>query len=241
VLFLFTANKYLRPMQALLLLHGAIGAADQLQPLAGKIQGYQTFSFNFSGHGGRGFPAGDLSIKLFAEEVAAFIDEQKLERVHIFGYSMGGYVAMYLAKHHPEKLNKIATLATKFHWDEPTVAKEIQMLDAGKIEAKVPAFAKALQERHNPNDWKEVLGRTATMLLGMGRDNPLKPGDYTGIEVPSLIMLGDRDKMVTLDETLEVYKAMPNAQMAILPNTHHPIEQSNTDALAFLLQQFFGN
>lgn len=228
-------------MQALLLLHGAIGAADQLQPLAGKLPGYQTFSFNFSGHGGKGFPAGDLSIKTFAEEVATFIDEQKLERVHIFGYSMGGYVAMYLAKYHPEKLNKIATLATKFHWDEPTAAKETQMLDAGKIEAKVPAFAKALHERHHPNDWKEVLGRTATMLLGMGKDNPLNPGDYTDIEVPALIMLGDRDKMVTLDETLAVYKALPNAQMAILPNTHHPIEQSNTDALAFLLQQFFGS
>ncbi|WP_276134348.1 alpha/beta fold hydrolase [Polluticoccus soli] len=228
-------------MQPVLFLHGAIGAADQLQPLADKLSGYNIIPFNFSGHGGKDFPSGELSIKQFAEEVLAFIEEQKLEQVNIFGYSMGGYVGMYLAKHHPDKVKQVATLATKFHWDAPTAAKETQMLDADKIEVKVPAFAKSLQERHAPNDWKVLLQRTVGMLQAMGADNPLKEEDYTGIATPSLIMLGDKDKMVTLEETLAVYKALPNARMAMLPATHHPIEQSNTEALAFLLNQFFAN
>ena len=228
-------------MQPLLLLHGAIGAADQLQSLVDKLPGYKSITFNFSGHGGKDFPAGELSIKHFAEEVLAFIEEQKLEQVNIFGYSMGGYVGMYLAKHHPAKIKQVATLATKFHWDAPTAVKETQMLDADKIEAKVPAFAKSLQERHAPNDWKMLLQRTAGMLQAMGADNPLKPEDYSGIATPSLIMLGDKDKMVTLEETLAVYKALPNGRMAMLPATQHPIEQSNTEALAFLLNQFFSN
>src|SRR5688500_17927085 len=159
-------------MQPILLLHGAIGAADQLQPLAHKLPGYKVISFNFSGHGGKSFPAGDLSIKHFADEVLAFMEAQKLEQVNIFGYSMGGYVGMYLAKHHPDKVKQVATLATKFHWDGPAAAKETQMLDADKIEAKVPAFAKSLQERHAPNDWKTLLQRTAGMLHAMGENNP---------------------------------------------------------------------
>jgi pimeloyl-ACP methyl ester carboxylesterase len=226
-------------MQPILLLHGAIGAADQLQPLAGKLPNYKVMSFNFSGHGGKEFPVEALSIKGFAEEVLAFMDEQGLEQVSIFGYSMGGYVGMYLAKHHPQRVKKVATLATKFYWDVPTAAKEMQMLDADKIEVKIPAFAKALQERHAPTDWKILLQRTAGMLRAMGEDNPLKPGDYSGIGTDSLVMLGDKDKMVTLDETLAVYKSLPNGRMAMLPDTQHPIEQSNTEALAFLLNQFF--
>lgn len=228
-------------MQPLLLLHGAIGAADQLQPLAGKLPaGIKVLSYNFSGHGGKAFSKEPFSIKAFAGEVLAFLEEQQLENANIFGYSMGGYVGMYLAKHHPQKVGKLATLATKFHWDETTAAKEIKMLDAGKIEEKLPAFAKALQQRHAPNDWKEVLQHTAAMLTALGNDNTLKPEDYNEIQTPSLILLGDRDKMVSLEETVSVYRSLPNAQMGMIPNTHHPIEQVNTEALAYLLAQFFG-
>src|SRR5690606_18241374 len=111
--------------------------------------------------------------------------------------------------------------------------KEMKMLDAEKIEAKLPAFARALKERHSPNDWKEVLSRTAAMLENMGRKNPLSPDDYKSIPTSCLIMIGDRDKMVTLEETVDVFKTLPQAQMAVLPNTHHPLEQVNEAALVF--------
>lgn len=226
-------------MQPLLLLHGAIGASDQLVNIAEELaDNYKVYTLDFSGHGGKSFPAEPLSIQVFAQEVLAFLDEEGLDKVSIFGYSMGGYVAMYLAKRHPERVDKIVTLATKFHWDEPTAAKETKMLDAGKIEEKLPAFAAALQKRHAPNDWKELLGKTIDMLNRMGQDNPLNPEDYTGMNQPCMILLGDRDKMITLEETLQVYKTLPNAQMGMLPNTHHPIEQVNVPYLLFYIRQF---
>jgi pimeloyl-ACP methyl ester carboxylesterase len=63
------------------------------------------------------------------------------------------------------------------------------------------------------------------MMRNLGVNNTLEINDYTSIDVPSLIMLGDRDKMVTLEETIAVYKNIPNAQMCVLPNTSHPVEQ----------------
>lgn len=226
-------------MQPLLLLHGAIGASDQLVQIAEDLSdNYKVYTLDFSGHGGKPFPADSFSIQLFAKEVLAFLDKEGLEQVSIFGYSMGGYVAMYLAKHHPERVGKIVTLATKFHWDEATAAKETKMLDAAKIEEKLPAFATALHKRHAPNDWKEVLAKTIEMLNSMGQDNTLKPEDYTSISQPCMILLGDRDKMITLEETLQVYKTLPNAQMGMLPNTHHPIEQVNVPYLLFYIRQF---
>lgn len=226
-------------MQPLLLLHGAIGASDQLVQIAEELsENCKVYILDFSGHGGKPFPAEPFSIALFAQEVLAFLDKEGLEQVSIFGYSMGGYVAMYLAKHHPERVGKIVTLATKFHWDEATAAKETKMLDATKIEEKLPSFAAILQKRHAPNDWKEVLSKTIDMLNSMGQDNPLKPEDYITIENSCMILLGDRDKMITLEETVQVYKTLPNAQMGILPNTHHPIEQVNVPYLLFYIRQF---
>jgi pimeloyl-ACP methyl ester carboxylesterase len=226
-------------MQSILLLHGAIGAMDQLADLENNLaDSFLVHRLNFSGHGRSPFADQPFSIHFFAEEVINFLDKNEIEKINLFGYSMGGYVAMYLADHHPHRINKLITLATKFKWDETIAAKEIKMLQADKIEDLLPAFAISLQKRHAPNNWKTVLEKTAAMLFEMGNDNPLKPGDYNSIHHPALLMLGDRDKMVTLDETLEVYKSLPNAQLAVLPNTSHPIELLNTDRLVYELKAF---
>ncbi|MEO6540127.1 MAG: alpha/beta hydrolase [Ferruginibacter sp.] len=228
-------------MQQILLLHGAIGAMEQLSSLEKYLAGsFLVHRLNFSGHGGSPFSVEPFSIPLFAKEVISFLDNKGIETISIFGYSMGGYVAMYLAKHHPQRIDKVITLATKFTWDEAIAAKEMKMLNAAKIEEKLPGFAASLQKRHAPNDWKTVLEKTASMLLEMGKDNPLKPADHTTIQQPVLLMLGDRDKMVSLNETLEVYKALPNAQLAVLPATAHPIEMVDPGRLAYELQRFLG-
>lgn len=228
-------------MQPILLLHGAIGAADQLIPLAEQLHDhYKVYTLNFSGHGGTPFPEGDFSIATFADGVLALLEREQLDKISIFGYSMGGYVAMYLAKYHPDKIDKIITLATKFHWDEATAVKEVKMLNADKIIEKVPDFAKALEKRHAPNDWKDVLHRTADMLQRMGMDNPLKADDYISITHPCMILIGDRDKMITLDETITVYKALPDACMGMLPQTPHPVEQADLPYLVFYIRKFIG-
>ena len=226
-------------MKHLILLHGAIGASSQMIPIAEQFRpAYTVHIPDFSGHGGQPMPEGVYSIPLFANEVLAYMDKHEIKQADFFGYSMGGYVAMYIARHYPDRAGKIVTLATKYDWDEATAAKEVQMLDAAKIEAKIPAFAATLKERHNPNNWQEVLQRTSAMLMGLGVDNPLKSEDYSGINHQVLVLLGDRDKMVTLDETVRTFKALPNAAMGVVPNTHHPIEQVNMPVLVHMIRTF---
>ncbi|MGB8191972.1 MAG: alpha/beta hydrolase [Chitinophagaceae bacterium] len=229
-------------MSPLLLLHGAIGSAHQLEKLANELKGtYDVYPINFSGHGVEPVPAESFSIEAFAKQVAAFIQQlPPTTPVNIFGYSMGGYVAMYMAKHLQVNIGKIITLGTKFHWNETVAAKESKMLQPNVIEQKVPAFAKQLSERHGAQQWKEVLYKTSDMLQQMGKKNPLQPEDYNQIKNPSLIMLGDRDKMVTRDETFEVYEQLINAQLAILPGTPHAIEQADCTMIAYHLKKFIG-
>ena len=226
-------------MQHLLLLHGAIGSMDQLADLKKALTGYYNiYCINFSGHGGLPIPQEGFSIKLFSEEVLTFLEKNNTGKINIFGYSMGGYVGMYLAKQYPDKINKLLTLATKFNWDKEIAEKESRMLNAEKIEEKLPAFARELTKRHRPQDWRLVLAKTVQMLLQMGKDNPLKPQDYDSIQLPVKLMLGDRDKMVTLDETLQVYQALSNARLCIFPDTAHPIEAVDTDRLAYEIRDF---
>ena len=226
-------------MQHLILLHGAVGSKEQLLPLAEVLKQYYTVhTLNFTGHGGANITPEPFSIELFAKDVLQYMQQHNIEFASIFGYSMGGYVAIYLAKNYPEKINRIITLATKFYWDEAVAAKEAKMLDAETIEQKVPAFAAQLKQRHAPNDWKLVMQRVREMLFSLGSNNTLKREEYSSVTTPSLLLLGDRDKMVTLDETVTVYKQLSKAQFGVLPNTPHPIEQVNIDMLAYIVCQF---
>lgn len=226
-------------MKHLLLLHGAIGSMDQFADLKKILaEHYHVHCINFTGHGGLPLPKEDFSIKMFAADVLNYMNQTGVEAVNIFGYSLGGYVGMYLAKTVPEKINRLATLATKFQWDETIAEKEGGMLNAQKIEEKLPAFAQSLKERHIPQNWKQVLKKTADMLIEMGKDNPLKSPHYTSISIPVKLMLGDRDKMVTLEETLQVYHSLPNASLCIIPGTAHPIEAIETTRLAYEIRDF---
>lgn len=225
-------------MKTLLLLHGAMGSKEQLQPLLEKFSDqYKVYSINFSGHGGTNIPE-EISIKLFAGEVLSLIEKNKLEKVNIFGYSMGGYVALYLALHHPGLVDSVMTLGTKLHWDEPTAAKEVAMLQPEVIAQKVPKFAEQLAQRHHPADWKLLMIRTGTMLQQMGKQNPVNAEDFSKVICKVLLMLGDRDKMVTLDETVAVFRQLQKAQLAVLPNTPHAIEQVDVDLVVHLTQKF---
>lgn len=226
-------------MQPLLLLHGAIGSKDQLVSLHTELsKDFTVYSLDFAGHGSSTVNANEFSIPLFAQQVLDLMDASQLERISIAGYSMGGYVAMYLALHHPARIEKIITLATKYNWDETIAAKEIKMLDAQRIEEKLPAFAGELNKRHGANDWKIVLEKTKTLLTGLGQHNWLSPEALDKIQTPVLLLSGDKDKMVPAEETLAVYRLLPSAQLGILPNTPHPIEQVNTKTLAFAIRQF---
>lgn len=225
-------------MQHLLLLHGAIGSSEQLKDLAASLEpDFTVHLFDFPGHGGKDVST-TFSIEFFAEAVVRYIREKGIEKISVFGYSMGGYVAMYLAKTHSHLIGHVITLATKFEWSEGIAAKEIEMLQPEIIESKVPAFAEILRERHSPVDWKLVLSRTSEMLQRLGSNNILKIEDYIGITTPSLIMIGDRDKMISLNETIAVFKQLPTAQLAVLPATPHPVELVNVGLLSGLIRKF---
>ena len=220
-------------MKTLLLLHGALGAASLFDGLKPLLQDkYELHTLDFSGHGPAAEDPESFTIPAFADDVLHYMKTNNLDSVSIFGYSMGGYVALYLAKNFPEKVVEIVTLATKFQWDEATATKEAGMLNADKIEAKVPQLANALKERHINKDWKQLLNKTADMMIAMGKNNPLQQEDYTNITQPITLLLGDRDKMVSLEETVAVYKSLPNAKMGMMPGTPHPLEQVDSQLLS---------
>jgi len=137
--------------KSILLLHGAIGSKNQLTPLLPFLnKEFDIHTLNFPGHGGDEISDEPFSISYFAGEVLKYFDQKNISSLYIFGYSMGGYVALYLAAHFPERVKKVFTLATKFDWTPQVAEKEMALLNHEKISQKVPAFASFLEQTHFP-------------------------------------------------------------------------------------------
>lgn len=213
-------------MNPLLILHGALGSASQLDPVKTSLEhgGSAVHSLNFSGHGGAPFQS-DFGIAQFTQDTFQYLQDHQLKQVDIFGYSMGGYVALWLAEKYPDRVGKIVTLGTKFDWSEMSAAKEVKKLNPEKILEKIPAFARILEHRHAPNDWKELLNKTADMMLSLGRAPLLTKEILQSIKHETIICLGDQDDMADRNYSEQVAEFLPNGSFRLLENTPHPIEK----------------
>jgi pimeloyl-ACP methyl ester carboxylesterase len=214
-------------MKAILLLHGALGAKSQLEPIRETLEqkGHVVYSINFSGHNGIPFNENGFGIDVFAADVLNLMEQHQLDTVDIFGYSMGGYVALWLAHRSPARVGEIITLGTKFDWDPASARREVAKMDPDKILDKVPAFARILEHRHAPNDWRELLRRTADMMTGLGEAPLLTNEILRSIHHPVTVYLGDRDDMADRTYSEQVASMLPNGKFILLDNTPHPIEK----------------
>ncbi|NCX96984.1 MAG: alpha/beta hydrolase, partial [Chitinophagia bacterium] len=141
----------------IILLHGALGTSHQLLSITAHLSAYhKTFSFNFIQHGGT--PSGELhfSIQGFADQLLSFMDNNNLANAALFGYSLGGYVALYTAIHQPDRITKIATLATKIDWNAAFAQKMVADLDPELILERYPPFAEKLIKLHSEEKWKTL-------------------------------------------------------------------------------------
>ncbi len=223
--------------EPLVLLHGALGCEDQLFDLKSRMESkFDVYSLNLEGHGGTA-SNNPFSIDLFTDNVLVYCALKGLESVTIFGYSMGGYVALNLAVKHPKLVKKVYTLGTKFNWNTESAQKEVKMLNPTLIEEKIPHFAKHLNRLHQPEDWKQVMTKTANMMVNMANGEKLNESDFIPIEQQVVIGIGSEDNMVTYEESEQVAARLLKAKVVTLEGVPHPIEKVEIGVLVdYVLQ-----
>lgn len=215
-----------------ILLHGALGSSAQFDPLLAQApQHPHVFALDFPGHKMR--PASEpFSLPLFAASILDFMQERNEAQTDIFGYSMGGYVALWLAWQHPEKVRRIVTYGTKLDWNPEVAAGMVRMFDPEKIEAKAPALAESLAKTHGKDQWKNLCHRTADFLRDLGDGHGLTREAFGEIRCPVTIGWGDLDNVVSLEESKRVSEWLPQGQLAVIPGGKHLIEQVDAAQLA---------
>ena len=222
--------------QKLLILHGALGSAKQFEIIkAGLTADFDVYLLDFDSHG-NGSPTTEMSIELFADNVLSFVENNDLQNASVFGYSMGGYVALYLQTLHPNLFQSITTLGTKFNWSVESAEQEVKMLNAEKIKEKVPAFASYLENIQSPTSWEVMMNQTIELMLRLGKKPLLTSENLNKISIPVTLCLGGLDKMVSLEETQVVDQELKNSNLKILAGVQHPIQMVDSKVIIDLIK-----
>jgi len=225
----------------LILIHGALGSRTQLAPLATLLENeFTVHILELEGHGSTPLTDAGYSVERFADGVARYIHGERLGRPIIFGYSMGGYVALKLASTSRDVVRAVMTLGTKLAWTPETAARETAQLDPKKIRAKVPKFADMLERRHSgvAGGWEAVVANTSALMHDLGDAPVVNSTILARIEQPVRLMVGDKDSLVTVDETRDAAEKIARGQLAVLPDTAHPFERVRESLVAEMLRDF---
>ena len=95
-------------------------------------------------------------------------------------------------------------------------------VDVDQFERDHPEFFAAIKTAHQhvygPDYWRSFLPQISELWLSVPSytDKAL-----AGIAVPSLIITGDRDEGDSLEESLRLYRLLPHAELAVIPNADH--------------------
>ena len=225
-------------MKKIILLHGALGSSSQFKEFAKMLKNqFEVYLFDFSGHSGIDFHD-RFGIEQFTEELSIFIHNNELDDAIIFGYSMGGYVALNYAKNNPNSTNPIFTLGTMLNFDKELISKEVEKMKPEIVLEKVPHYAKMLEDMHEPTDWKELLSKTADMMRELSNNPTIKKEDFQKIDNKVMLAIGDRDNTADLNSTIETFRLLKNGNLLVIPNCKHPFEKMDLDRLVYEISNF---
>ena len=203
-----------------------------MAPLAERLESsLEPVSLDLPGHGDADLAGGGFDLQTMRARVVHELESWHLGRVAVFGYSMGGYVALEVARRRPDLISTVITFGTKFDWTPESAAKEARHLDAARIKAKVPYFAEQLEQRHKALGWEAVLTHTAALMTSLGHSPELNPEKLREVHCPVRIMVGDKDGTVSVEESLAVSRAMERGELEVLPGVAHPFEKAPLERL----------
>lgn len=216
--------------EPLLLLHGNGECIGYFEKQIGYFaQYFHVYALDTRGHGQTPRGIMPFTIKQFAKDLYGFMQEHKLERAHILGFSDGGNIAMQFAYDHPECVNRL-------------ILNGANLTPIGlRAYARIPIrIGYDLCRFFRPIFPAIRMLKKQEELLGLMVNEPDFPtADLKQITAPTLVIAGTND-MVEEFETREIYEGLPNAKLCILEGDHFistkRAERFNRIVLRFLTE-----
>lgn len=214
----------------LLLLHGMGGAggdwvhagraelAARHRLIIPDLRGHGRSAGRFEGH------------RRHAEDVAALLERLGVARCRAIGLSMGGNTLLHLATLQPERLAAMVVVSAVPHFPEQARAIMRQV----SADTQPASEWAAMRARHAGGDAQiRAIWDAMRALADSVDDMAFTPAQLAALATPTLVIYGDRDPLYPVELGVELYRALPHAQLCVVSGGGHgPI--FTTQAPAFV-------
>jgi pimeloyl-ACP methyl ester carboxylesterase len=227
--------------EPLLLLHGMGGCARDWQHFGRDAfaRAYRLLAVDARGHGHSTNALPELTHRQCARDLLALLDELGIARARAIGVSMGGNTLLHLATLAPERVHALVVVSAVASYGEEAraIMRGVSADDAAHPEAEW----RELRGRHvHGDDQIRALWRAMRALADDRTDQAFTPAELAKIRARTLVVQGDRDPLIPVEHGVALYRALPNAELWVVPNAGHmPVALENAapfaaKALAFL-------
>ena len=202
--------------EALVLLHPG-GAGVDARALGSNVgalaERFRVYTPERRGHGRTPDVEGPISFDAMAQDTVAFIESVVGEPAHLVGTSDGAIVGLLAALRRPDLVRRLVFVAGVFHRD----GWEPQVIDPDN---EPPEFLRRLYGELSPDGIDHYPAMVAK-LAEMHQNEPmLSAPELRALQSRTLVMVGDDDE-VTLEHAIDMYRAIPDAELAVVPGTSH--------------------
>ena len=215
----------------LLLLHGGLFNIDlQFGELLPSLEaGRQVIAADFQAHGRTNDIDRPLTSAGLASDVVGLLEHLGVTQADVFGFSVGGAVALHLAIRHPELVRRLIVSSASFHPDggRPENMEAVGAMTVDMI-AGTPMEQEYLAKSPHPDRLQELLNKLGTFDQGF---TGWSDADIAGITAPTLITVGDCDavQLSHMVRFLQLrggdvngdFVGVPASQLAVFPGTTH--------------------
>ncbi|HET6687162.1 MAG TPA: alpha/beta hydrolase [Jiangellaceae bacterium] len=231
--------------EPLVVLPGAYMTVELLGGLVAALaRSRRVIAVEFQGHGHTADIDRPFSYEQFADDAAALLGHVGVERADVYGYSLGGGVALQLGLRHPRRVRKLVVASASYSSD-------------GMYPEVIEGIENITPELFDGTPWREAYDRTApdpsafTTLVEKLKQLDMTPFDWSIDELaaPALILIGDADG-TRLEHAVEMFRRLgggvfgdlapelPVSQLAILPGTTHVGMLQRADWISSMVTTF---
>lgn len=220
--------------ELLVLLHPGMADARAFGPNVGPLaERFRVFTPERRGHGRTPDVDGPYSYEQLADDTAAFIEQVVGGPAHLVGCSDGACVALLTAVRHPHLVRRLVCVAGVFHhegWVE----------GATELDEPTARWFAAAHAELSP-DGPDAYPVVSAKLDRMHAEGPtLTAAGLAGISCRTLVMVGDDDE-VRLEHAIAHYRAMPTAELAVVPGTSHGLMVEKPELVNRMIVDFLAD
>ncbi len=215
---------------------------------------YYCLAPDLPGFGESALPDEAFTFENYVDVVLNYLKEAKIEKATWCGLSMGGYLALRMFEREPQLCRALVLCDTKAGADtnEAKIKRwgAIQLLQKDRVEFVAAQWGALVGERSKENQalkkhFEELIGKItdrgiASSLVALATRTD-STQSLSKIKVPTLIVVGEEDKVTPVSESEAMAKVISGSKVTILPKTGHLSNLENPAAFNETLQKFLSS